>query len=81
MVFQYKSLQVYCLICEDNTSIQILSDNNFDPKDSIHYKWGDMLLKVAEKYDIDPSQLWDSEADMKYLRNDLDLDEIYISLI
>ena len=65
-----------CIMCEDNTLIQIISDNDHDGENSLHYEWGEILNKVCESHSINREVLWDSEKDMNYTRIKLEYKSI-----
>ena len=57
-----------CIISEDDTLIQIISNNDYDPNCSVHYEWGDLLKEVCIKNRINPELVWDSEKDTSHKR-------------
>lgn len=67
-----------CIMCEDETLIQIVSDNDHDGKNSIHYEWGIALDEICKIYDLQKDDLWDSEKDVGYKRVDLGIKELMI---
>ena len=65
-----------CIMCEDDTLIQIVSDNDHDGNKSIHYEWGPILDEICKNYNLHRNALWESEKDVGYKRYNLGVNQI-----